>query len=145
MIGERLGNILASLNALLNLTSALCLVMGYVFIKRREARRHRGAMVAAIAASALFLSIYLLRISLTGTHRIAGEGVARATYLGILFSHMVLAVLVVPLVLRLLFLVRRGRFHAHAHLARRVFPVWMYVSVTGLVVYLLLYHVYGYR
>ncbi|HSR43474.1 MAG TPA: DUF420 domain-containing protein, partial [Longimicrobiales bacterium] len=81
----------------------------------------------------------------TGTHRFAGEGTARTVYLGILFSHMVLAVAVVPLVLRLLWLVAKRRFHAHARLARWAYPVWLYVSVTGLAVYVLLYHVYGYR
>ena len=84
-------------------------------------------------------------MALTGTHEFAGEGAARTVYLTILFSHMVLAVVVVPLVLRLLWLVWKRRFHAHARLARWTFPIWGYVSVTGLVVYLLLYQVYGYR
>jgi uncharacterized membrane protein YozB (DUF420 family) len=69
---------------------------------------------------------------------------AKVVYLGILFSHMTLAVVVVPLVLRLLFLAWKERFQEHARLARWTFPVWLYVSVTGLVVYVLLYHVYGY-
>jgi putative membrane protein len=97
-----------------------------------------------VASSGLFLVFYLLRFSLTGTHRFAGAGLARGIYLGILFSHMILAVVVVPLVVRLLYLVWKGRFHAHARLARWTFPIWLYVSLTGLVVYLLLYHVYGY-
>ena len=74
----------------------------------------------------------------------AGTGLARTIYLGVLFSHMILAVVVFPLVLRLLFLVWKERFEEHARLARWVFPVWAYVSVTGLAVYILLYQVYGY-
>lgn len=101
-------------------------------------------MLTAVGASALFLIFYVTRIILTGTHTFAGEGTARTIYLGILFSHVVLAVLVVPLVLRLLYLVRNERFQEHARLARWVFPVWAYVSVTGLAVYVLLYQVYGY-
>ena len=101
-------------------------------------------MVAALGASGLFLVFYLTRVALTGTHEFAGQGAARTVYLTVLFSHMVLAALVVPLVLRLLYLVRKKRFHAHAKLARWVFPIWVYVSVTGLLVYLLLYQVYGY-
>lgn len=141
---EAVGNLLAPVNATLNLASTLFLLAGFVFIKRREVRRHRWAMTGAVAASALFLVFYLMRFSMTGAHRFAGEGVARIAYLTILFSHMILAVVVVPLVLRLLYLVAKGRFHAHSRLARWTYPIWLYVSVTGLVVYLLLYHVYGY-
>ena len=102
-------------------------------------------MVTALTASALFLVFYLTRVAFTGTHEFAGQGAAKVTYLTILFSHMVLAVAVVPLVLRLLWLVRHRRFRAHARLARWTFPIWGYVSVTGLVVYLMLYQVYGYK
>jgi putative membrane protein len=100
-------------------------------------------MTGALLASVLFLVFYVIRFSLTGTHRFAGEGAAKAAYLAILFSHMILAVLIVPLVLRLIHLVRLRRFHAHARLARITYPIWLYVSVTGLVVYVMLYHVYG--
>ena len=102
-------------------------------------------MVTALSASGLFLVFYLTRIALTGTHEFAGEGRARMVYFTILFSHITLAVVTLPFVLRLVYLVRHRRFHDHARLARRVFPVWAYVSVTGLLVYLLLYQVYGYR
>ncbi|GMV04961.1 MAG: hypothetical protein AMXMBFR53_12410 [Gemmatimonadota bacterium] len=141
----QLGDLLALVNASLNATSALALAAGWVFIRRRKVRLHRNAMVTAVAASTLFLVFYLMRVSFTGTHEFAGEGGARVLYLTILFSHMVLAVVVVPLVLRLLFLVWKRRFREHARLARWTFPVWAYVSVTGLLVYLLLYQVYGYR
>lgn len=139
-----LGDTLAVVNASLNAASALALVTGFVLIRRRAVHGHRRAMLTALFASGLFLVFYLTRVALTGTHEFAGEGAARVVYLAVLFSHMVLAVLVVPLVLRLLYLVRQKRFHDHARLARWVFPVWAYVSVTGLLVYLLLYQVYGY-
>jgi putative membrane protein len=138
-----LGNLLAPVNATLNLISALCLIAGYLFIRRRDVRRHRAAMVGAVSASILFLVSYLVRVGLTGTHRFAGEGLARTVYLWILFSHMIMAVVVVPLVVRLLILVRRRRFHDHARLARWAYPVWIYVSFTGIAVYLLLYQIYG--
>lgn len=145
MTAEALGDLLAPVNAALNLCSAVLLVLGLHFIRTGRKRRHQGAMLGAVTASTLFLVIYLTRYSLTGTHEFAGEGVARTIYLVILFSHMVLAAAVVPMVLRLLYLVWRERFDAHARLARWTLPIWLYVSVTGLVVYLLLYHVYGYR
>ena len=143
MTGEALGGLLAPVNAGLNLASTLLLLTGFWFIRRGDIRRHRMAMLGAVASSSLFLVLYLLRFSLTGTHRFAGEGLARIIYLGILFSHMVLAVIIVPLVLRLLYLAWKERFQSHARLARWTFPIWLYVSVTGLVVYILLYHVYG--
>ena len=140
----RVGDLLALVNAGLNASSAVALAVGFVLIRRRKVRAHRRAMLVAISASALFLVFYVTRVSLTGTHEFAGQGAARAIYLGVLFTHMILAVLVVPLVLRLIYLVRAGRFRDHARLARWVFPVWAYVSVTGLLVYLLLYRIYGY-
>lgn len=143
MTGQSLGDLLAPVNAGLNLTSTLLLLTGFWFIRRKNVRMHRIAMSGAVASSGLFLVFYLVRYSLTGTHRFAGEGTARLVYLTILFSHMVLAVVIVPLVLRLLFLAWKGRFREHAGLARWTFPIWLYVSVTGLLVYLLLYHVYG--
>lgn len=141
----QIGDVLAMVNASLNATSALALAAGYVFIRRRKARLHRRAMITALTASALFLVFYLTRVAFTGTHEFAGDGTAKAAYLTILSTHMVLAVAVVPLVLRLLWLLRKRRFHDHARLARWTFPIWVYVSVTGLVVYVLLYQVYGYR
>lgn len=139
-----LGDSLAVVNASLNATSAVALFTGFYFIRRKVVESHRRAMLTAVFASALFLVFYVTRVVLTGTHEFAGEGLARTVYLSVLLSHMVLAVLVLPMVLRLLYLVRMERFQDHARLARWVFPVWAYVSVTGLLVYLLLYQVYGY-
>jgi putative membrane protein len=142
---QALGNLLAPVNAGLNATSTLCLLAGYAFIRRRRITAHRNAMIGAVSASALFLVFYVTRFALTGTHEFAGEGLARTVYLTILFSHMVLAALVVPLVLRLLWLAWKERFEEHARQARWTYPIWLYVSVTGIVVYLMLYQIYGYR
>lgn len=140
----QIGDFLAMVNAGLNATSAMALAAGWVFIKRRDTHRHRAAMITAVSASALFLVFYLTRVAFTGTHEFAGTGTARTVYFTVLLTHMALAVLVVPLVLRLLWLVGQRRFGDHARLARWTFPIWAYVSVTGLVVYLMLYQVYGY-
>jgi len=139
-----IGDTLAAVNASLNATSAAALLVGWISIRRKNVHAHRAAMVTALSASALFLVFYVTRVALTGTHEFAGEGWARTAYFGILLTHMVLAVVILPFVLRLVYLVRRRRFRDHARLARWVFPVWAYVSATGLIVYLMLYRIYGY-
>ena len=144
MDAEALGNFLAPVNASLNLLCTTFLLAGFVFIRARNIPRHRLCMISAACSSALFLVFYVIRFSLTGSHAFAGEATARVVYLTILFSHMVLAVVVAPLIIRLLFLASRQRFDEHARLARWTFPTWLYVSVTGLAVYVMLYHVYGY-
>lgn len=144
MTASDIGNTLAAINATLNATSAIALGVGFYFIRRKAVDKHRRAMLTAVGASSVFLVFYVTRMVLTGTHQFAGEGVARTVYYSVLFSHIVLAVLVLPCVLRLLYLVRHKRFSEHKRLARYVFPVWAYVSVTGLLVYVLLYQVYGY-
>ena len=141
---EALGALLARINATLNLSSGVLLMIGWVFIRRGDVRRHRLSMLGAVTTSSLFLIFYVTRFTITGTHAFAGVGVAKTVYLGILFSHITLAILIVPCVLRLLYLVWRERFQDHRRLARWVFPAWLYVSVTGFVVYVMLYHVYGY-
>lgn len=135
---------MALVNALLNLSSAVALFTGYYFIRRKVVDRHKQLMLTAVGASAIFLVFYVTRVLFTGTHQFAGEGVARAAYLTILGTHVVLAMIVPPFVLRILYLAHKERFEEHRRLARFVFPVWAYVSVTGLLVYLLLYQIYGY-
>ena len=139
-----IGDLLAPVNATLNATATVCLILAYVFIKQGKRTAHGRTMLAAVSASALFLVFYVTRFMLTGTHRFAGEGMAKTVYLTILFSHMILAVLVVPIVLRMLYLAKHERHEEHRRLGRWGFPIWLYVSVTGLVVYLMLYQVYGY-
>jgi uncharacterized membrane protein YozB (DUF420 family) len=132
---------LAPLNALLNACAGLLLVLGWRAIKRGDRELHRRLMVGAVSVSALFLMSYLTRVALTGTHRFPGEGALRWTYLAILVSHTILAVAAAPMALRSLALGWTGRIEAHRRLARVTFPIWLYVSVTGVVVYLLLYQV----
>jgi putative membrane protein len=134
------GEALAKVNAGLNSTSTLLLFAGYIFIKRRMITAHTYAMVGAFIASTVFLIGYLTRFYLTGTHRFPDVGVWRTIYLVILISHMILAVVTVPLVLRSLFLAYKKRYQEHRRIARWTFPIWMYVSVTGVVVYAMLYH-----
>lgn len=135
-----LAEALPTVNAVLNGTSAVLLVAGFVAIRRGARERHRALMLAACACSVLFLAGYFTRIALTGTHRFPGDGALRAAYLAVLLSHTVLAAAAGPLVLRTLFLAFRARFPDHRRIARATLPVWLYVSVTGVVVYVMLYH-----
>ena len=135
-----LAEALPTVNASLNALSAVLLVSGWRAIRAGNRQRHRALMLSALGSSALFLVGYLTRVALTGTHRFPGGGALKATYLAVLGSHTVLAVVVLPLVLRTLYLALRGRFDSHRRIARWTFPVWLYVSVTGVAVYLMLYH-----
>jgi putative membrane protein len=135
-----LAELLPAVNATLNATCATLLVLGWRAIRAGRRERHRALMIAACATSAVFLVSYLVRVALTGTHRFPGDGALRALYLAVLASHTVLAALVVPLVLRTLWLSLGARFDEHRRLARVTLPVWLYVSVTGVVVYVMLYH-----
>jgi putative membrane protein len=137
----RLGEALAPLNALLNATAGTLLFLGWRAIRRGDRLLHRRLMMGAVSVSAVFLASYLTRVALTGTHRFPGEGWVRGLYLAILVSHTLLAVAAAPMALRSLFLGVKGRIDDHRRIARVTFPVWLYVSVTGVVVYLLLYQV----
>ena len=135
-----LGEVLPTVNAALNATCAVLLVAGWRAIRGGRRDVHRALMLGACAASALFLVSYLTRVALTGTHRFPGDGTLRAVYLVVLATHTVLAALVVPLALRTLWLPLRSRFPEHRRIARVTLPVWLYVSVTGVAVYVMLYH-----
>jgi putative membrane protein len=135
-----LADALPTANATLNAASAALVVLGFRAIRRGRRDTHRALMLAAVGCSTLFLAGYLTRIALTGTHRFPGAGPLRVAYLAVLASHTLLAVLAAPLVLRTLFLGLRARFPAHRRIARATLPVWLYVSVTGVVVYVMLYH-----
>jgi putative membrane protein len=136
-----LATLLPSLNAALNAASATLLFVGWRAIRSGRLGLHRALMIAACASSTLFLAGYFTRIALTGTHRFPGEGALRALYLTILASHTVLAALTLPLVLRTLQLSLGARFPEHRRVARLTFPIWMYVSVTGVAIYVMLYWV----
>jgi len=129
-----------AINAALNGTCAVLLIAGRVAIARRDTEAHRRYMLAAFVTSAVFLASYLIRFATTGAHRYPGEGWDKITYLLILFSHMALAVVLVPFVIRALQLALRGEFARHLRVVKWAWPIWMYVSVTGVIVYFMLYH-----
>jgi len=129
-----------ALDAALNATSALLLTIGYAFIRRKNVRAHKACMLSAVVVSTLFLVCYVWYHAHHGVTRFAGHGVVRRFYLTLLASHTILAVVIVPLVLITLYRAWRGRFDCHRRIARWTLPLWIYVSVTGVVVYWTLYH-----
>lgn len=129
-----------ALNALLNAASGVFLVMGLHAVSQRKLALHRKRMLTAISISAVFLVSYLIRFALTGAHRYPGDGLDKIIYLCILGSHTVLAAVAAPLILRTAYVAQRGRLDAHRKLVRFAAPIWLYVSVTGVIVYLMLYH-----
>jgi uncharacterized membrane protein YozB (DUF420 family) len=132
--------VLPAINAALNATSAMLLVWGYRLIRRKRIQTHRKVMISAFFTSCLFLACYLLYHAQVGTVRFPHTGTIRTVYLTILATHTVLAALVPFLAVVTL---RRGlaaRYDKHRRLARWTLPIWLYVSVTGVVVYLMLYH-----
>ena len=133
---------LPHLNAILNAISGLLLVTGYLFIRRRKVSAHRNCLIAALIASTIFLVSYLTYHYYHGSTRFTGQGLVRPLYFVILISHTILAVVVVPFVVVTLYRAARGRFAKHRALARWTFPIWLYVSVTGVIVYLMLYQIY---
>ena len=130
---------LPALNAVLNSASAVLVLTGVYFIKQGNVTAHKTCMFAALCVSALFLTSYLIYHYQVGSVRFEHEGPIRIIYLGILLTHTVLAAAVVPLVLRTVYLALKNRLDSHRRIARWTFPIWIYVSVTGVVVYLMLY------
>lgn len=131
---------LATTNAVLNTVATVLLVAGWVLIRRGHVAAHRATMVAAFVTSAVFLACYLTYHYLVGHVPFRGQGGIRPVYFAILISHILLAVAVPVLALRMFFLAWKGRFDAHRRLGRITLPIWLYVSVTGVVIYLMLYH-----
>ena len=131
---------LPTLNAVLNLTAAILLVAGYRLIRRRQIEAHRKVMMTAFAVSCLFLIGYLTYHYEVGTVRFQGTGALRAVYLTILGTHTVLAAAVPPLAIITLNRGLNQRIDKHRRIARWTLPIWLYVSVTGVVVYMMLYH-----
>ncbi len=139
---------LPAVNACLNGLSALFLGIGYYFIRRKNQSAHRNCMIAAFVASVLFLACYLTYHGYLAYHLHRGPTVFRnpawfrPIYLGILLTHTVLAAVIVPLALITLYRALRHRFDPHRRIARWTWPLWMYVSVTGVLIYLLLYQIF---
>ena len=133
---------LPHLNACLNGTSAVLLFTGYTFIRSRNVNAHRACQIAALVVSLLFLASYLTYHYNHGSTRFLGTGLVRPIYFTILTSHTILAVVIVPLVILTFYRAFRGDFLRHRRIARITLPLWLYVSVTGVIVYLMLYHFY---
>lgn len=127
------------INAVFNGITAVCLLAGFAAIKSGRRELHRSLMLAAFASGAIFLAGYLLHTFTSGNTRFPGHGAWREAYLALLFSHMVLAVVVLPLILRTLYLAWFGHYDRHRKIAVWTWPVWVYVSITGVLVYLMLF------
>lgn len=136
---RRQTSVLPALNAALNGTSALLLAAGYRFIRRRNVAVHRTCMLAAFSASSLFLISYVTYHYRVGSVSFEGTGWIRWVYFVLLISHIVLAAAIVPLALTTIYRAWGGQFEHHVRIARWTLPVWLYVSVTGVVVYWMLY------
>jgi putative membrane protein len=126
-------------NACLNATSAALLTAGYVFIRRRRVTAHKACMVSALLVSTLFLVSYVTYHSLAGSRPFGGQGWIRAVYFPLLVSHIILAAAIVPLALVTVYRALQGSFARHRRIARWTLPIWLYVSVTGVLVYWMLY------
>ena len=130
---------LPTANAALNFLSAVFLVFGFFFIKSKRVRAHRASMLAALTSSACFLVSYLIYHYQVGSVPFKGQGFVRSVYFTILISHTVLATAVVPMALLTVIRALKGNFAAHRRIARWTFPIWLYVSITGVLVYWMLY------
>jgi uncharacterized membrane protein YozB (DUF420 family) len=133
-------SILATVNALLNAGATVGLVLGLVFIKQRRLSAHRGAMLAAFCLSSLFLLTYLLHHTQVGSVPFQGQGPIRLVYFGLLIPHIILAAAVVPLALLTIYRGWTDRLVLHKRIAKVTLPIWLYVSVSGVALYFMLYH-----
>jgi uncharacterized membrane protein YozB (DUF420 family) len=131
--------VLPAVNATLNTIATVFLSAGWVFIRRREIGRHRACMISAFATSAQFLISYLLYHANVGSVPFEGEGAVRVVYFAILITHIILAALILPLALVTLSRALARKFDRHRAIARWTLPIWLYVSVTGVAIYVMLY------
>ncbi len=134
---------LPTVNAFLNGTSAVLLTVGYVFIRLKKVTAHKTCMVTAFGVSSLFLISYLIHHYRVGSVLFGGTGFIRPVYFTLLISHIVLAACIVPLVLITIYRAWNEQFEKHMRIARWTLPLWLYVSVTGVIVYWMLYHLFG--
>ena len=133
---------LPALNASLNAISAVCLTAGYVLIRGGQRVLHKRCMLGALVASTAFLTSYVIYHANTGSRPFPGHGPIRTVYFGILITHVVLAVTILPLALTTTARGLRAQYVRHVRIARWTLPLWRYVSVTGVVIYLMLYRLY---
>jgi uncharacterized membrane protein YozB (DUF420 family) len=136
-------SVFPAINATLNGASACLLFLGRALIARKRIAQHRAVMLTALGTSTLFLVSYLYYHAHVGSVHFRGQGWVRPLYFTILISHTILAAAIVPLVLITLNRALKARFPAHRSIARWTFPLWLYVSITGVVIYLMLYHLYA--
>lgn len=140
--------ILPHLNATLNGLSGVFLILGFYFIRTKQISKHRASMLTAFTLSSIFLAFYLIHHAVRtyyfglGPTKFTGEGIIRPVYFTILTTHTILATVVAPFILVVLWRALKGKFEIHKKLARLVFPVWLYVSITGVIVYLMLYQLF---
>ncbi|MCY7345366.1 MAG: DUF420 domain-containing protein [Pyrinomonadaceae bacterium] len=140
--------ILPHLNATLNGLSGVFLILGFYFIRTKQISKHRASMLTAFTLSSIFLTFYLIHHAVRtyyfglGPTKFTGEGIIRPVYFTILTTHTILATVVAPFILVVLWRALKGRFEIHKKLARLVFPIWLYVSITGVIVYLMLYQLF---
>ncbi len=132
--------VLPTLNAVLNGSAATFLTIGYVFVRRRQLRAHRACMLVALALSSAFLVSYLMHHAQVGSVPFRGVGALRTVYFAILIPHIILASVMVPMALFTILRAFTKRFAAHRRIARITLPIWLYVSVSGVVLYFMLYH-----
>ena len=133
---------LPALNASLNALATIFLLVGWRFIRRGQMQRHRLCMIAALVTSALFLTSYLIYHANVGSVPFRGLGAIRSVYFAILITHVILAALILPLALMTVSRALASRFDRHRKIARITLPLWLYVSVTGVVIYLMVYRMY---
>jgi uncharacterized membrane protein YozB (DUF420 family) len=144
-------DILPHLNAVLNVCSSVLLIFGFYFIKTKQTRKHRAAMLSAFVTSCLFLILYVTHHTIRtyyfglGPTKFTGEGIIRPIYFLILTTHTILATIIGPFIIYTLSRAVKGKFEIHKKFARIVFPIWLYVSVTGVIVYTMLYQIYTAR
>jgi putative membrane protein len=146
-------SLLPTINACLNASSSIFMIAGVIFIKRNNQIAHRNSMIGAVSSSGLFLISYLVYHAMAGSTEFTGQGLVRPVYFFILITHIVLAVVALPLVLTTFYRgwkafkpqAKKEQFISHIKLAHVTFPIWLYVSVTGIIVYLMLYHIYPSR
>ena len=131
--------VLPTVNATLNAVSGVFLLVGYILIRRRQINAHRNAMLGAFASSTLFLISYLVYRAHAGSRPFTGQGAIRYVYFAILISHVTLAAVILPMAITTLSRGLSGRYSDHKRIAKWTFPTWMYVSVTGVIVYMMLY------
>ncbi len=135
-------SLLPTLNAILNASSGILVLLGYRNIKRSNESVHKRFMLTAMGVSAIFFASYLFYHWEVGSVKFQGSGIIRTFYFTLLISHTILAVAIVPMVLRTAYLALKSDFAKHRKIAKWTFPIWVYVSITGVIVYLMLYQLY---